>query len=551
MNWPSACITCRSGVKLMANLRALLFQSNESQKAPAEPAQPAAPVALTQQLHSQLQPQSHSKSQLQPQPQPKPQSQQAYTGLSFSKVVLGRSEEATASGPELPDEIRAKDYQKLKSRIHTRLIENIDIEALTVLQQSDALEEAIERTVHALIEEERLPLTIEESRRVARDVLYETLGLGPLEPLLADSNINDILVNGSQSVWVDRNGRLEPTDIRFKDDNHLMHVINRIVGRLGRRVDEASPIVDARLPDGSRVNAIIPPLALDGPSLSIRRFRPVPYGLEELIARGTLNLQMAEFLQAAVRARLNILISGGTSAGKTTLLNMCSGWISDDERIVTIEDTAELKLQQRHVVRLESRPANIEGQGAITQRELVKNALRMRPDRIVVGEVRGPEALDMLQAMNTGHEGSLTTVHANTPRDSLSRIETLVLLAGIDLSQRSIREQIGSAFDLVVQIKRQQDGTRRIVSIAEITGVNDGLIGMQELFVFRQEGVDDSKRVVGRHVAGGFRPFHEGKFREAGIELRSDLFAVGKRELPVGTPDESERSLQMSASAEP
>ncbi len=283
---------------------------------------------------------------------------------------------------------------------------------------------------------------------MARDVLYETLGLGPLEPLLADADINDILVNGSQNVWVDRDGKLEETNIHFKDDEHLMHVINRIVARVGRRVDESSPIVDARLPDGSRVNAIIPPLALEGPTLSIRRFRPIPFQMDDIVALGTLNEAMAKFLSLAVQARLNILISGGTSAGKTTLLNTLSGQIFNSERIVTIEDTAELSLQQRHVIRLESRPSNIEGRGAVTQRDLVKNALRMRPDRIVVGEVRGAEALDMLQAMNTGHEGSLTTVHANTPRDALSRIETLVFLAGIDLSQRSIREQIGSAFDL-------------------------------------------------------------------------------------------------------
>jgi pilus assembly protein CpaF len=364
---------------------------------------------------------------------------------------------------------------------------------------------------------------------MVRDVLHETLGLGPLEPLLAETNINDILVNGSQNVWVDSDGVLEETDIRFKDDNHLLHVINRIVARIGRRVDESSPIVDARLPDGSRVNAIIPPLALNGPTLSIRRFRTRPFTVNDLLEKGALSPNMAEFLSHAVAARLNILISGGTSAGKTTLLNTLSGYISDRERIVTIEDTAELRLQQRHVIRLESRPSNIEGQGAVSQRDLVKNALRMRPDRIVVGEVRGAEALDMLQAMNTGHEGSLTTVHANSPRDALSRIETLVLLAGIDLSQRSIREQIGSAFDLVVQIKRLQDGTRKVVSIAEITGVQDGLISMQDLFEFRQDGLDGSKRVLGEHAACGLRPYHENKFREASIELRSELFTPNRR----------------------
>jgi pilus assembly protein CpaF len=421
-------------------------------------------------------------------------------------------------------ENRSREYQRLKSKIHTKLIESIDIQALVVRDQSEPLEAAIESAVHILIDEEKLPLSAEERVRVARDVLYETLGLGPLEPLLGDPDINDILVNGHDSVWVDRNGRLESTEIRFKDDSHLMHVISRIVARVGRRVDESSPIVDARLPDGSRVNAIIPPLALDGPTLSIRRFRAIPFAPDDMIGKGTLNEQMAEFLGLAVQARLNILISGGTSAGKTTLLNMLSGFISERERIVTIEDTAELRLQQRHIVRLESRPSNIEGQGSVTQRELVKNALRMRPDRIIVGEVRGAEALDMLQAMNTGHEGSLTTVHANSPRDALSRIETLVLLAGIDLSQRSIREQIGSAFDLVVQIKRLQDGTRRVVSICEITGVEDGVISMQELFEFRQDGLDGNKRVIGEHRGCSLRPYHETRFREASIELRPDLF---------------------------
>ncbi len=441
--------------------------------------------------------------------------------LSLSGMLVGQREDNQPDA-EL---IKRQAYQKLKSKIHTRLVENIDSQALVVLDQADLLEAAIERTIHILIDEEKLPLSADERLKVAQDVLHETLGLGPLEPLLSDPNINDILVNGAQNVWIDRDGRLEFTDIRFKDDNNLLHIIGRIVARIGRRVDESSPIVDARLPDGSRVNAIIPPLALDGPSLSIRRFRPLPFTIDDLVDKGTLSESMAEFLGLAVQAKLNILISGGTSAGKTTILNTLSSFISDDERIVTIEDTAELRLQQRHVVRLESRPSNIEGRGSVSQRDLVKNALRMRPDRIVVGEVRGAEALDMLQAMNTGHEGSLTTVHANTPRDALSRLETLVLLAGIDLSQRSIREQIGSAFDLVVQIKRLQDGKRRVVSIAEITGMQDGVISMQELFEFQQSGLDSNKKVQGEHVGLGLRPYHENKFKEASIELRADLFS--------------------------
>jgi len=448
-----------------------------------------------------------------------PQSARAQAStLSFRNPLLRRSQES------LPD--AASSYQLLKSRIHRRLIENLDINALMQIEGSEPLEAAIERTVHLLLAEERLPLSPAERDQIARDVLHETLGLGPLEPLLADANVNDILVNGAQSVWVDRDGRLEPTDIRFKDDYHLLHIINRIVSRVGRRIDESSPIVDARLPDGSRVNAIIPPLALDGPVLSIRRFRTTPFALDDLINKGTVSAQMARFLQLAVQARLSVLISGGTSAGKTTLLGVLSGHISDEERIVTIEDTAELRLQQRHVIRLESRPANTEGQGAVSQRELVKNALRMRPDRIVVGEVRGPEALDMLQAMNTGHDGSLTTIHANSPRDALSRLETLVLLSGIELSQRSIREQIGSAFDLVVQIKRLPDGARRIVNIAEITGVNEGLISMQDIFEFRQQGITGDGKIQGRHVGCGIRPLNESKFKEAGLELDAELFAA-------------------------
>jgi pilus assembly protein CpaF len=442
-------------------------------------------------------------------------------GLSLGGGLLKPKLENNASESE-----SHRIYQTLKTKVHNRLIENLDIEALMKLDGHDALEDAIERTVHVLLDEERLPLSNAERHNIAKDVLYETLGLGPLEPLLADSDVNDILVNGARSVWVDRNGRLTETNIRFKDDTHLLHVINRIVARIGRRVDESSPIVDARLPDGSRVNAIIPPLAIDGPILSIRRFRPNPFKFSDLIEKATLNEAMAEFLQKSVKARLNILISGGTSAGKTTLLNVVSEQISDEERIVTIEDTAELRLQQRHVIRLESRPANIEGQGSVSQRDLVKNALRMRPDRIVVGEVRGPEALDMLQAMNTGHEGSLTTVHANSPRDALSRLETLVLLAGVELSQRSIREQIASAFDLVVQIKRLSDGVRKVVSITEITGIQEGVISMQEIFDYQQISTESDGTVTGRHVACGIRPFVEHKFKEAGIELEQALFML-------------------------
>ena len=446
-------------------------------------------------------------------------------GLSLTGSVARSATTASAS--------EASAHDLLKRRIHHRLIESIDIARLMQMEGNQALEQAIEEIVRLILEEENLPLTADERETLARDVMHETLGLGPLEPLLADPEINDILVNGFNSIWVDRNGRLQETSIRFSSEEHLLHVINRIVARVGRRVDESSPIVDARLPDGSRINAIIPPLSLEGPVLSIRRFRPTPFHMEDLVERGAFSAQISEFLRYAVAARLNILISGGTSAGKTTLLNVLSENISDSERIVTIEDTAELRLQQRHVIRLESRPANIEGRGAINQRELVKNALRMRPDRIVVGEVRGAEALDMLQAMNTGHEGSLTTVHANSARDALSRIETLVLLAGVELSQRSIREQIGSAFDLVIQIKRLPDGARRVVSVSELTGVQDGLISMQELYTFKHGETDASNnKIAGKHLPCGLRPSCLDKFKEAGIELPVSLFQT-EEELEV------------------
>lgn len=421
-------------------------------------------------------------------------------------------------------------YDTLKRRIHRRLVESIDISRLMQLEGNPELENAISETIHLLISEESLPLSKDELNNLAQDVLHETLGLGPLEPLLADPEINDILVNGHDSVWTDRNGVLEETEIKFSSQDHLLHVINRIVARVGRRVDESSPIVDARLPDGSRVNAIIPPLSLEGPVLSIRRFRSSPFHIADLVKRGALSEQMSEFLKLAVAARLNILISGGTSAGKTTLLNVLSEHISFKERIVTIEDTAELRLQQRHVVRLESRPANIEGRGAVSQRELVKNALRMRPDRIIVGEVRGAEALDMLQAMNTGHDGSLSTVHANSARDALSRIETLVLLAGVELSQHSIREQIASAFDLIIQIKRLADGSRKIVSIAEVTGMQEGVIGLQELYKFKHLGTDAEHRITGQHQSCSLRPMYQEKFEEAGIELPASMFILTENE---------------------
>ena len=421
-------------------------------------------------------------------------------------------------------------YHQLKASIHRRLLNSLELSSLVAVRDEQALSSLIEQTVQVLLAEEKLPLNASQKQTLTRDVLNETLGLGPLEPLLADPGINDILVNGYDKVWIDRNGKLELTEIQFKDDDHLLHVINRVVARIGRRVDESSPIVDARLPDGSRVNAIIPPLALDGPILSIRRFPPTPFKMESLLASGTLSPKMAEFLKRSVQARLNIMVSGGTSAGKTTILNVLSASISDEERIITIEDTAELRLQQRHVLRLESRPSNMEGSGAVGQRELVKNALRMRPDRILVGEVRGPEALDMLQAMNTGHEGSLTTIHANTPRDALSRLETLVLLSGVELNQRSIREQIASAFDLIIQVKRLWDGSRKIVSITEVTGVQEGVVSMQELYTYKLETNAETGAMTGDHFGCDLRPYIVQKFNDAGIELSASLFTNEEQE---------------------
>jgi pilus assembly protein CpaF len=419
----------------------------------------------------------------------------------------------------------SEEYNRMKARIHERLLTQIDVKAVLRIQDEKVITDVIERAVELLIEEQRLPLSLQEKMLLSGDVIDEILGLGPLEPLLADSAVNDILVNGYDSVWIDRNGQLQSTDIKFRDEQHVLHVINRIVSRVGRRIDESSPMVDARLPDGSRVNAIIRPLSRSGPVVSIRRFRPTAFDLDELVSGGSLSEQMAEFLRLAVMARTNILVSGGTSAGKTTLLNVLSCHIQAGERIITIEDTAELQLQQPHVLSLETRPPNSEGKGAVTQHDLVRNSLRMRPDRIIVGEVRGPEALDMLQAMNTGHDGALTTVHANSPRDAVSRLETLVLLSGIDLSQRSIREQIAAAFDLIVQAKRLADGSRKVVSIVEVSGITDSTILMQTLYQYEQTHISaTSGKVHGRHTACGIRPLVLQKFEDAGLSLPTDLF---------------------------
>lgn len=413
-------------------------------------------------------------------------------------------------------------------KVHQALLKQLDLANLSTLEEPVARQE-IREQAQRMMNDLSVPLSATVRQQMARRIEDEILGLGPLEMLLADPEVSDILVNGTESVYVERGGRLEPSEVRFHDEAHLMMIIDRIVTRVGRRIDEASPMVDARLADGSRVNAIIPPLALDGPMLSIRRFAVDRMGAEDYVRMGSLTESMVQVLQAIIRGRMNVLISGGTGTGKTTLLNMLSSFIPARERIVTIEDSAELQLQQPHVGRLETRPANIEGRGEITQRDLVRNALRMRPDRIIVGEVRSGEAFDMLQAMNTGHDGSLTTVHANTPRDALARIENMVAMAGVDLPTRAVRNQISSAIDIVVQLERMEDGTRRVVSLQEIQGMEGEVITMAEIFRFERHGLDENGKVLGEFIATGLVPhFHEPLMRR-GIELDLDLFEPERR----------------------
>jgi pilus assembly protein CpaF len=414
-------------------------------------------------------------------------------------------------------------YQEMKARLHRAIINRMDLTKLGQLDP-EQLHAEVSRLVEELIAAENAPLSVSERERLTGEVRHELFGLGPLEPLLADPEVCDILVNSPKKVYVERRGKLELTSVEFKDDEHLMRVIERIVSTVGRRIDESSPMVDARLTDGSRVNAIIPPLSLDGPVLSIRRFGAEPLRMASLIEKNALTKDMADMFEMCVRARLNVLISGGTGAGKTTLLNALSSYIPDDQRIVTIEDSAELQLQQPHVVRLETRPPNIEGRGEVTQRDLVKNALRMRPDRIVIGEVRGGEAIDMLQAMNTGHDGSLTTVHANTPRDALARLETMIQMTGMRLSDRAMRQQVASALDLVIQAARLSDGTRRITSISEITGMEGETITMQEIFHFERKGVDKDGRVIGRYRPTGVRPRFAERLKQYGMQLPRVFF---------------------------
>ncbi len=423
-----------------------------------------------------------------------------------------------------PDSRPARDaYQELKSRIHRRLLDRLDLSNLARIPQ-EALEAEIGRAVEALVQAESMPLNRVERERLVVEVLHETLGLGPLEPMLHDPRISDILVNGPHQVYIERFGKLEPTEVVFKDNAHLMQIIDRIVSQVGRRVDESSPMVDARLADGSRVNAIIPPVSLTGPVLSIRRFGADPLQMKDILGLHTLTPEMAEVLMGAVRARLNVLISGGTGSGKTTFLNILSGSIPPSERIITIEDSAELQLHQEHVVRLETRPASIEGTGAVTQRDLVRNALRMRPDRIVVGEVRSSEVLDMLQAMNTGHDGSLTTIHANTARDALTRLETMVLMAGLSIPERALRGWICSALDLIIQLARLSDGSRKVISVSEIVGMEGNVITTQDIFAFEKQGINEQGAVLGRHKATGIRPKFTERLKQAGILLPSGLF---------------------------
>jgi len=436
-----------------------------------------------------------------------------------------RATTAAEPNAELEDRLRqlTPAERECKELIYQRLLKVMDLSLLGSLPDRAARSQ-IREICERLINEEQSPLNLASRQRVVKRIEDEVLGLGPLEPLLSDKTVSDILVNGPSQVYVERRGKLELTDVRFNSDAHLINIIDRIVSAVGRRIDESSPMVDARLKDGSRVNAIIPPLALDGPALSIRRFAVELLTIADLTRLGTLTADLAQVLSAIVRGRLNVLISGGTGAGKTTLLNLLSGFIPEAERIVTIEDSAELQLQQPHVVRLETRPPNIEGRGAVSQRDLVRNSLRMRPDRIVIGEVRGAEALDMLQAMNTGHDGSLTTIHANNPREALGRVENMVSMTGITFPAKALRAQIASAIDIVIQIERQEDGRRRVVSLQETNGMEGEIITMSELFRFERRGLDKDGAVQGELLTTGIVPAFEKRLRERGIDLPMDLF---------------------------
>jgi pilus assembly protein CpaF len=441
----------------------------------------------------------------------------------FNPMLVTTSNPVITGEPKKRGGLDFHVYQELKTGIHRDLLNKVDLEKVATVRD-DRTRRQVFAVIHDLVSDLKTPLSGPEKERLALEVLDEVFGLGPLEPLLQDPTITDILVNGAKEVYVERGGVLEETRIMFKDDAHLMHIIDKIVSAIGRRIDESSPMVDARLADGSRVNVIIPPLAIDGPHMSIRRFGHIPITENDLLANGTLTEPMLTLLKGAVAARLNIVVSGGTGAGKTTFLNVLSGYISERERIVTIEDSAELQLKQRHVVRLETRPANVEGKGAIFQRQLVINSLRMRPNRIIVGEVRGEEALDMLQAMNTGHDGSLTTIHANSPRDAIARMETMAMMANLNLPEKAVRKQIASAVTLVLQVSRFADGTRRLTHISEITGMEDDVVSMQDVFVFEKQGVSPEGRTLGSFTATGIRPKFAEKLKASGIVLPANMF---------------------------
>jgi len=418
-------------------------------------------------------------------------------------------------------------YQELKGKIHHRVIELMDLGVVSTMTHA-ALTPELGKLVEQILQQESVPLNQRERAQLIQEMVHEVLGLGPLEPLLADPTVADILVNTHKQVFVERFGKLEATSVQFRDEAHLRKIIDKIVSRVGRRIDESSPMVDARLADGSRVNAIIPPLAIDGACMSIRKFSRDPLQLQNLIDKKSLTPEIGGLLKGIVQARLNTLVSGGTGTGKTTILNILSGFIPSTERIVTIEDAAELQLRQEHVVRLETRPNNIEGKGEVTQRELVKNALRMRPDRIILGEVRGAETLDMLQAMNTGHDGSLTTIHANSSRDALTRVETLVAMAGLSLTTKSLRNYISSAIDVIIQLTRLSDGTRKMTSVQEITGMEGDVITLQEIFTYEQKGLDQLGHLKGRFRATGVRPKFMERFAARGVTIPPDLFDAGK-----------------------
>lgn len=422
-----------------------------------------------------------------------------------------------------PTSEQSNSFHEIKRKIHGRLVKEANLAALDSLEPEEIRAE-ISGVVELYLREEQALLNEDEKNALVTNILDELMGLGPLEPFFKDPTVSDVLVNTYKDIFVERHGLLEKTNSRFIDDNHLRNIIDRIISRIGRRIDESSPMVDARLMDGSRVNAIIPPLAIDGPILSIRRFSVSPLKTEDLLNYKTLTPEIAQLLAGCVKAKLNIMISGGTGAGKTTLLNILSAYIPVNERIITIEDSAELQLQQPHVIRLETRPPSIEGSGQVTQRDLVRNSLRMRPDRIIVGEVRGAEAFDMLQAMNTGHEGSLTTVHANTPRDSLTRLESMVLMTGVNLPEQALRFMVSSALDLVVQVSRMADGTRKVTSISEVVGMEGSVITLQDIFIFEKKGLDEQGKVKGRHKSTGIRPKFSERLEMAGIEVPENLF---------------------------